>query len=236
MTYTVAYALTTAMLVHTALWHGPRLWRGFRQQQVEAPDIHAKLMREYEPVPSWWYSAIFLVLFALSIVCVQVFDTDLPVWGLIIAILLPVIYFLPAAFIYASTAQIMTLNLIAQLVPGFAIAGRPVAVMVSTSTDEKAWLMMKISKTLSLQVLTQALIFVQDMKLGHYMKLPPRSVFFAQLIGTVITCLIQVATKTLLFDNVPGICGDDRSDGLTCDFTKTFFTSTVVWFVSLSWT
>jgi len=236
MTYTVAYALTTAMLVHTALWHGPRLWRGFRQQQVEAPDIHAKLMREYEPVPSWWYSAIFLVLFALSIVAVQVFDTDLPVWGLIIAILLPVIYFLPAAFIYASTAQIMTLNLIAQLVPGFAIAGRPVAVMVSTSTDQKAWLMMKISKTLSLQVLTQALIFVQDMKLGHYMKLPPRSVFFAQLIGTVITCLIQVATKTLLFDNVPGICGDDRSDGLTCDFTKTFFTSTVVWFVSLSWT
>lgn len=131
MTYTVAYALTTAMLVHTALWHGPRLWRGFRNQQVETPDIHAKLMREYETVPRWWYAVVFLVLFALSIVCVQVFDTDLPVWGLIIAILLPIIYFLPAAFIYASTAQIMTLNLIAQLVPGFALAGRPVAVMVS---------------------------------------------------------------------------------------------------------
>jgi OPT family oligopeptide transporter len=188
-------------------------------------------MREYEPVPSWWYSVVFLVLFALSIVCVQVFDTDLPVWALIIAILVPVIYFLPAAFIYASTSQIMTLNLIAQLVPGFAIAGRPVAVMVSTSMDVKAWLMVKISKTLSLQVLSQAMTFVQDMKLGHYMKLPPRSVFFAQLIGTVITCLIQVGTKTLLFDNVPGICGDDRTDGLTCDVTKTFFTSTVVWFV-----
>ena len=138
MTYTVAYALTTAMLVHTALWHGPRLWRGFRQQQVEAPDIHAKLMREYEPVPTWWYYGIFLILFALSIVCVQVFDTDLPVWALIIAILVPVIYFLPAAFIYASTAQIMTMNLISQLIPGFAIAGRPVAVMVSTSVDMKA--------------------------------------------------------------------------------------------------
>ena len=138
MTYTVAYALTTAMLVHTALWHGPRLWRGIRQHQTEAPDIHAKLMREYEPVPSWWYSGVFLVLFALSIVCVQVFDTDLPVWALIIAILIPVIYFLPAAFIYASTAQIMTMNLISQLVPGFAIAGRPVAVMVSTSVDVKA--------------------------------------------------------------------------------------------------
>ena len=137
MTYTVAYALTTAMLVHTALWHGPRLWRGFRNQQVEMPDIHAKLMREYETVPRWWYSATFLVLFALSIVCVQVFDTDLPVWGLIIAILLPAIYFLPAAFIFASTAQIMTLNLVSQLIPGFAFAGRPVAVMVSAGDVRK---------------------------------------------------------------------------------------------------
>lgn len=132
MTYTVAYALTTAMLVHTALWHGPRIWRGFRKQQVEAPDIHAKLMSVYPRVPHWWYGCIFVVLFALSIVCIQVFDTNLPVWAFIVALLLPIVYFLPAAFIYASTAQIMTLNLIAQLVPGFMIEGRPVAVMVST--------------------------------------------------------------------------------------------------------
>ena len=85
--------------------------------------------------PRLWYSVVFLMLFVLSIVCVQVFDTDLPVWGLIIAILLPALYFLPAAFIYASTAQVMTLNLIAQLVPGFAFAGRPVAVMVSDWDD-----------------------------------------------------------------------------------------------------
>ena len=88
---------------------------------------------------------------------------------------------------------------------------------------------MQMSKTLSLQIISQGLVFVQDMKLGHYMKLPPRSVFFAQLLGTIVTCVIQISTKTLLFENVPGICGADRPDGLTCDFTKTYFTSTVVW-------
>jgi hypothetical protein len=67
------------------------------------------------------------------------------------------------------------------------------------------------------------------MKLGHYMKLPPRTVFFAQFFGTFLTCVLQISVKTLLFANVPGICGADRTDGLTCDFTKTFFTSTVVW-------
>jgi hypothetical protein len=131
MTYTVAYALTTAMIVHTALWHGPRIWRGIRNKQYEVPDIHAKLMSVYKTVPKWWYGGVFVVLFALAIVCVQVFDTNLPVYGLIIAMLLPAVYFLPAAFLYASTAQIMTLNLISQLVPGFVVPGRPIAVMVS---------------------------------------------------------------------------------------------------------
>jgi hypothetical protein len=131
MTYTVSYALTTAMIVHTALWHGPRIWRGIRNKQTETPDIHAKLMTSYKTVPKWWYGVISVALFALAIVCVQVFDTDLPVYGLIVALILPTVYFLPAAFLYASTAQIMTLNLISQLVPGFLVAGRPIAVMVS---------------------------------------------------------------------------------------------------------
>jgi len=69
------------------------------------------------------------------------------------------------------------------------------------------------------------------MKLGHYMKLPPRSVFFAQFFATVGACLVQMGTKTLLFQHVPGICDDVRKDGLTCDITKTFFTSTVIWYV-----
>jgi len=89
--------------------------------------------------------------------------------------------------------------------------------------------MTKMSKTLSIQILIQGLTFVQDMKLGHYMKLPPRSVFVAQLTGTIVSCLLQLATKTLLFQNVPGICDADRTDGLTCDFTKNFFTSTIIW-------
>lgn len=137
MTYTVAYALTTAMLVHTALWHGPRIWRGIRNRKSEAPDIHQKLMKTYKDVPEWWYGIVFIVLFALSIVCIRVFDTNLPVWGFVVALLLPIVYFLPAAFLYASTAQIMTLNLIAQLVPGFMLAGRPIAVMVGSAPSLK---------------------------------------------------------------------------------------------------
>lgn len=41
--------------------------------------------------------------------------------------------------------------------------------------------------------MTQGLAFVADMKLGHYLKLPPRTMFFGQLIATVWSCLVQVA-------------------------------------------
>lgn len=80
-----------------------------------------------------------------------------------------------------------------------------------------------------MQVLSQAVLFTQDQKLGHYMKIPPRSTFFAQFISAFISCVVTVAVKTILFDKVDGICDDDRTDHLTCDITKSFFTSTVVW-------
>ena len=80
-----------------------------------------------------------------------------------------------------------------------------------------------------MQVLGQGVVFVQDQKLGHYMKIPPRSTFFAQFSAAFVSCLVTVGVKTILFNKVEGICDDNRSDRLTCDVTKTFFTSTVLW-------
>ena len=42
-----------------------------------------------------------------------------------------------------------------------------------------------VFKYLSVDVVQQGLFFAQDMKLGHYNKVPPRIVFFAQGFATV---------------------------------------------------
>lgn len=78
---------------------------GFRKIRVEADDIHAKLMRNYPEVPDWWYLIAFCVYFALAIVAVEVWDTDVPVWALLLSILLPIIYIMPSGFIFAMTGQ-----------------------------------------------------------------------------------------------------------------------------------
>ena len=73
--------------------------------RVEADDIHAKLMRNYPEVPDWWYFVAFCVYFSLAIVAVEVWDTGVPVWALLLSIILPIVYILPSGFIFAMTGQ-----------------------------------------------------------------------------------------------------------------------------------
>jgi len=72
VTYLLAFALSTCVLVHTILYHGRTLINGVKKVRVEADDIHAKLMRYYPEVPDWWYASAFCVFFCLAIVAVEV--------------------------------------------------------------------------------------------------------------------------------------------------------------------
>ena len=130
MTYWLAFAVSTSVLVHTALYHGPSLLNGLKNMRVEKDDIHAKLMRHYPEVPDWWYLIIFVVFFSLAIVAVEHWDTSVPVWALVLSIAIAVLYTLPGGFIYAMTGQPITLNLVAQVIAGTLMPGNPFANMV----------------------------------------------------------------------------------------------------------
>lgn len=47
-------------------------------------------------------------------------------------------------------------------------------------------------KILSTDVVGQGLYFAQDMKLGHYLKIAPRTLFMAQGTATILGALTQV--------------------------------------------
>jgi OPT family oligopeptide transporter len=125
VTYLLAFTLSTCVIVHTMLYHGRSLWKGVKKIRFEEDDIHAKLMRNYPEVPDWWYLTSFIVFFCMAIVAVevgnfyspqlcchaelyvfvQVWDTGVPVWALLLAVMLPIVYILPSGFIYAMTSQ-----------------------------------------------------------------------------------------------------------------------------------
>lgn len=215
MTYLLAFALSTCVIVHTILYHGKSLINGIKKMKVENDDIHAKLMRSYPEVPDWWYLSAFFFFFALAVVAVEIWDTNVPVWSLVLALILPSIYILPSGFIYAMTGQGITLNILAQIIPGTLLPGNPLANMVF--------------KAYAVQTLTEATSFVQDLKLGHYIKVPPRATFLAQLIATTMAAFIQVGVKTWIFANVPNICHPDQESQLTCPHNQVFYTASAVW-------
>ena len=72
MTYLLAFALSTSVLVHTALYHGKSLMDGMKKIRIERDDIHAKLMRNYPEVPEWWYISAFCFFFCMAVISVEV--------------------------------------------------------------------------------------------------------------------------------------------------------------------
>ncbi|KAL4079124.1 OPT oligopeptide transporter protein-domain-containing protein [Scleroderma citrinum] len=215
MTYLFAFALATCVLVHTVLYHGRSVWKGIKKIRVEQDDIHAKLMRNYPEVPDWWYIIAFIGFYCLMIVVVEVWHTSVPVWALVLSVLLPAVYVLPSGFIYAMTGQGITVNLLAQIIPGTLLAGNPIANM--------------IFKAYSVQTLSEATSFVQDLKLGHYIKVPPRATFLVQSVGTIMASFVQIGVKQWMFDNVPDICTPHQVSSLTCPQNQVYFTASAVW-------
>lgn len=135
MTYLLAFALSTCVIVHAVLYHGRTLLNGFKRIRLEDDDIHLKLMQNYPEVPDWWYGSVFVFFFCMAIVAAevrsqvfvlpqtriqkflpQVWDTGMPVWALALSVLLPMTYVLPSGFIYAMSGQAVGLHLIINII------------------------------------------------------------------------------------------------------------------------
>jgi hypothetical protein len=51
--------------------------------------------------------------------------------------------------------------------------------------------------------MTQALTFTSDFKLGHYMKIPPREMFWCQIVATVVAGTAQLLVQSWMFSTIP---------------------------------
>ena len=121
---------------------------------------------------------------------------------------------MPIGIIQAITNQQVGLNVITELIIGYALPGRPVAMMMF--------------KTWGYITMAQALQFTQDFKLAHYMKVPPRPMFFCQVVATVIAGTVQLGVQAWLFTNIEDMCASDQPDGFICPSTQVFGTASII--------
>ncbi|KAG6373683.1 OPT oligopeptide transporter [Boletus reticuloceps] len=163
LAYGLSFASITATIVHALLFFRKQIWTQARRALREQPDIHSRLMSKYRQVPEWWYMCVFVVMFVFGVIAIELFPTEFPVWGFVLSLVIAFFYIIPIGMIQAITNQQVGLNVITELIVGYAIPGRPLAMM--------------LFKTWGYITMYQALQFASDFKLGHYMKIPPRQMF-----------------------------------------------------------
>lgn len=213
--YFLSFASVTAVLVHVGLFHGKTIWKQMRSSPLEANDVHMRLMSKYKEAPWFWYVSLFLVSFGMGVGAIHGWDTGMNAGHFILAIVVGAIFLLPIGIIMAISNQEVGLNMISELIIGYMNPGHPIAMM--------------IFKTTMYMITYQGIQFIQDQKLAHYMKLPPRTVFTAQVFATAVGGVVQLAVQTWAFANIEGICSKNQIDKFNCANYRVFGTASIVW-------
>ena len=218
-TFSLSYGLSFATLIstvmHVALFYGPDVWRRARNSKSEEPDIHMKLMSKYKEAPEWWFIAVFAVSFSFGMIACQVWKTFLPWWAYILCIVIGLVLFIPIGMVQAITNQQTGLNVITEMIIGYIMPGRPVAMMLF-----KSW---------GYMISANGLNYISDMKIGHYMKIPPRSMFAAQAFAVFWLSIVQISSYNFIIGNFQDVCTKKQPQGLTCPNARTFYNASVIW-------
>ncbi|KAG5548345.1 hypothetical protein RHGRI_013893 [Rhododendron griersonianum] len=248
LTYGFGFATIAATLSHVSLFYGREIYERYRASHKGKDDIHTKLMRKYEDIPSWWFYVLLVVTIAVSLLLCTVLKSQvqMPWWALLFACLIAFVFTLPISIITATTNQVPQqsllasrhflrqfkpfgqvveipfqtpgLNIITEYIMGLIYPGRPIANVCF--------------KVYGYMSMSQAVSFLSDFKLGHYMKIPPRSMFLVQFIGTIIAGTINMAVAWWLLNSIVNICQDEllpENSPWTCPGDRVFFDASVIW-------
>lgn len=182
--------------------------------QAKGEGIHFKyndrlnvIQRQYKEIPSWWYFLLFLAAFAILITSIACGYLFIPIWTLFVALASAAIFVVPFAWLYAISNYQLETGSFNELMYGYMVhtkAGQnhqhPCGPSVYGSIAGDAWY--------------RAQYMLQDQKIGHYMHIPPRHVFFSQIFGTLMGVPINYAVIRWVMDTKGDYLTGKKSDPL----------------------
>ncbi|KAI8608742.1 OPT oligopeptide transporter protein-domain-containing protein, partial [Chytriomyces sp. MP71] len=84
-------------------------------------------------------------------------------------------------------------------------------------------------KTLSYMSMNQGLTLVQDLKLGHYLKVPPKSMFIAQLASQIVGAILSTVVACSIYESFGKLQRMEPSSGWTSQAYNTFLSAGAIW-------
>ncbi|KGQ03796.1 Oligopeptide transporter 2 [Beauveria bassiana D1-5] len=175
------------------------------------------LVRKYPEVPDWWFLMIALISFIFSIIILTQWpQLDTPVWTIFFVIALNLIFLIPMSYLYAISGTTEGLNVVTELIVGYALPGHPEALM--------------FVKAFGYNINGQADNYISDQKMGFYAKLPPRAMYRGQVLSSVVCSFIAYAVVQFADTQIPHICDPHQESKFTCaNGSQVYFSASVVW-------
>ncbi|KAH9042869.1 oligopeptide transporter [Lactarius hengduanensis] len=166
------------LIAHCVFFWGPSVVSSFKHARDKTqPDPHWVAMQKYKEAPWWWYSLLLLLAFFAGLISVLKGQTTLPVWSYIFALISGAIVAPFSTLINGRLGSGVSTNQLFKMIAGAINPGRPVANLYFSM-----W---------SHDVVSTTVGFSGDLKIGQYLKIPPRSLFVAQVWGTIIGAIVN---------------------------------------------
>ncbi|KAH9949944.1 OPT oligopeptide transporter [Amylocystis lapponica] len=190
-----------AVVTHVALFHWNDLkpfvlsLNPWNTKQYLIYDAHYEKMKAYKAIPRWWYVLVLLAAYGIAQATNYTGDSGLPWWALTVLLFIGFIF----CALYATLAATIGFqefttsgNGFFQMITAYMVPGRPVANMYGALYGQHP--------------MQQGIAFLQDLKLGQYVKLAPRVTFCFQMGGTVVGALLNyVMMLSIINANRPAL-------------------------------
>ncbi|PLB50379.1 OPT oligopeptide transporter [Aspergillus steynii IBT 23096] len=220
--YFFFFALYAATVSYAFLYHRHDIVLGFKslarsfrgRQTDDFKDVHSRLMSVYREVPEWWYMILNVFAIALGVGAVAAWPTFTSVGVVFFGIALALIFTIPTGIISATTGMDIEFNVLAEFIGGAWQPGNALA--------------MNFFKCFGYVTTAHALQFANDLKLAHYVKIPQRQTFWAQIVAVFVSAFVCTGVMNFQIRNIPDLCEENQKDRFTCPGVNTYFTAAVL--------
>ena len=188
---------------------------GRKSASTNSKDIHTRLMKSYKEVPEWVYFIVLCASIGIGAAGIAAYPTNTSPAVVLYGVFLAIIFCIPCGIIMAITNVEITLNVVAELFGGLWFPGNATA--------------MNYFKAYGYITTSHTLHFAQDLKLAHYVHIPPWVTFNCQMFATFVSTFVCTAILNYQMTKIPDVCTPEQKDHFICPGVNTFFTASVLW-------
>ncbi|KAK4155839.1 OPT oligopeptide transporter protein-domain-containing protein [Chaetomidium leptoderma] len=214
----MANAAIGALIAHCYLFWGGDVVRAFKSAKNgrHSDRHHAHMAEHYKEAPWWWYIVVLVLSFVLGIVVVATQNITLPVWAYVVSLLLGIFIAPLSTLLYSRYGNGIATNNLSKMLAGLILPERPIGNMYFA-----AW---------SHNVIGNAVNLSNDLKMGEYLKIPPRVMFLTQVYGTILGGFINYAVMiSIVNSNRELLVNSDGNSSWSGATLQAYNTSATSW-------